>query len=169
MIKKIVITLIFAIGVLQLIRPSKNIGAVDASKSIESKYPMPAIVKSAMQKACYDCHSNNTKYPWYAEIQPVGWYLANHVRDGKRHINFDEFMTYNARRMDHKMKEMIESQEEGWMPIDSYTLIHKNAILTQEEKTAIINYAKGIISAVGYVESPEEKREHENRRKENRD
>ena len=125
---------------------------------------MPANVKASLQKACFDCHSNNTKYPWYAEIQPVGWYLTNHVRDGKRHLNFDEFMTYNAKKADHKMEELIESQTEGWMPMDSYTLIHKEAILTADEKNAIIAYAKSVRASVGYVNTENkesgEKEEH---------
>ena len=163
--KKVIITIVFALGILQLIRPSKNIGPVDSAKSIEAKVAMPADVKASLQKACYDCHSNNTVYPWYAEVQPVGWYLTNHVRDGKRHLNFDEFMNLKPKQQDHKMKELVESQEEGWMPIDSYTWIHKNAILTQDEKKAIINYANSVRAAVGYKQetNEEEKREHENR------
>lgn len=156
MAKKIVITLIFVLGVLQLIRPTKNIGNGDLSRSIEVKNPMPANVKASFQKACYDCHSNNTNYPWYAEIQPVGWYLTNHVRDGKRHLNFDEFMTYDAKKADHKMEELIESQTEGWMPMESYTLIHKEAVLTVDEKNAIIAYAKTVRTSIGYVKANEE-------------
>lgn len=156
MAKKIVITLIFVLGVLQLIRPTKNIGKGDLSRSIEVKNPMPANVKASFQKACYDCHSNNTNYPWYAEIQPVGWYLTNHVRDGKRHLNFDEFMTYDAKKADHKMEELIESQTEGWMPMESYTLIHKEAVLTVDEKNAIIAYAKTVRTSIGYVKANEE-------------
>lgn len=149
--KKFLITLVFIFGVLQLIRPSKNLGSVNPVNSIEAKLPMPAIVKSSMQKACFDCHSNNTRYPWYFDIQPLGWYLTNHVRDGKRHLNFDEFMTYNAKKMDHKMEELVESQTEGWMPLESYTSIHSDAKLSQEEKNAIIDYAKKIRAAVGYI------------------
>lgn len=160
--KKVIITIVFLFGILQLIRPTKNIGNGDLSRSIEMKSPMPADVKVSLQKACYDCHSNTTKYPWYAEIQPVGWYLTNHVREGKEHLNFDEFLNYDANEMDEKMEEVIESQTEGWMPMDSYTLIHKDAILTAAEKNAIIAYAKAIRSSIGNVNSTvEEKVERE--------
>jgi hypothetical protein len=162
--KKFLITLVFLLGIIQLVRPDKNIGRVDPSKSIETDFPMPAGVKASMEKACFDCHSNNTKYPWYAEIQPVGWYLTNHIRDGKRHLNFDEFLTYDAKKKDHKMEELIESQTEGWMPMESYTLIHKDAKLTSEEKNAIIAYAKSVRAMVGYTktggEEKGEKEEH---------
>ena len=160
--KKVIITIVFLFGVMQLIRPAKNIGNGDLSRSIEVKSPMPADVKASLQKACYDCHSNTTKYPWYAEIQPVGWYLTNHVREGKQHLNFDEFLNYDANEMDEKMEEVIESQTEGWMPMDSYTLIHKEALLTVAEKNAIIAYAKAIRSSIGNVNSKvEEKVEKE--------
>lgn len=162
--KKVIITIVFLFGVLQLIRPTKNIGNGDLSRSIEVKNPMPNDVKASLQRACYDCHSNTTNYPWYAEIQPVGWYLTNHVREGKQHLNFDEFSTYNAKKADHKMEELIESQTEGWMPMDSYTLIHKEAILTTAEKNAIIAYAKAVRSSLGNVKSvgegESEKEEH---------
>jgi len=151
--KKFLITIVFLLGIMQFIRPTKNIGNGDLSRSIEVKKTMPANVKASLQKACYDCHSNTTKYPWYAEIQPVGWYLTNHLREGKEHLNFDEFLNYDAKEMDEKMEEVIESQTEGWMPMDSYTLIHKEAILTADEKNAIIAYANAIRSSLGNVNS----------------
>jgi hypothetical protein len=126
---------------------------------------MNDVVKNALAVACNDCHSNNTRYPWYSSIQPVSWFLANHVNDGKRHLNFDEFLSYEPKRMDHKMEELIESQEEGWMPISSYTLIHKDAILNADQKKAIIDYAKEVKAAVGYVPTAEDLEREKERKK----
>ena len=110
--KKFLITLVFLLGIIQLVRPDKNIGRVDPSKSIETDFPMPSGVKASMEKACFDCHSNNTKYPWYAEIQPVGWYLTNHVREGKQHLNFDEFLNYDSNEMDEEERNRIKARKE---------------------------------------------------------
>jgi hypothetical protein len=87
------------------------------------------------------------------------------VNDGKRHLNFDEFLSYEPKRMDHKLEELIESQEEGWMPISSYTLIHKDAILNADQKKAIIDYAKEVKAAVGYVPTAEDLEREKERKK----
>jgi hypothetical protein len=98
-------------------------------------------VETSLKKACYDCHSNNTRYPWYAEVQPVAWYLDHHVQEGKGELNFDAFLTYPYKKQDHKLEELIETQQEGSMPLTSYTLIHRDAKLTQQQRQEIIDWA----------------------------
>ncbi|HEU4718170.1 MAG TPA: heme-binding domain-containing protein, partial [Bacteroidia bacterium] len=83
-------------------------------------------------------------YPWYAEVQPVGWWLANHVSDGREELNFDEFGTYSPRRRFWKLNGIIKQLDEDEMPLSSYTLIHRDAILTPETKTLIVNWAKAM-------------------------
>ncbi len=156
MLKKISLGLLAILVLIQFIKPAANVSAGPQANAIGNKYPMNDVVKNALAVACNDCHSNNTKYPWYSSIQPVSWFLANHVNDGKRHLNFDEFLVYEPKKMDHKLEELIESQEEGWMPISSYTLIHKDAILNADQKKAIIDYAKEVKAAVGYVPTAED-------------
>lgn len=150
MVRKIILALLGVLFIIQFIKPTKNIAEGDQVNNITKRYAMPTNVSSILKKACYDCHSNTTVYPWYAEIQPVAWFLDDHVKDGKKHLNFDEFLTYEAKKQDHKMEEFIESQTEGWMPLDSYKWIHKNAILTSEEKQVLINWAKQVRTEIGY-------------------
>jgi hypothetical protein len=101
-----------------------------------------------LEKACYDCHSNNTVYPWYANVQPVGFWLDDHVNEGKGELNFDEFLTYPPKKARHKMEKVVEEVKEGGMPLDSYTWIHKNALLTPEEKTEITAWADNIAKQI---------------------
>lgn len=105
---------------------------------------VPATIKNRLQVSCYDCHSNNTDYPWYSKIQPAAWYLEDHIQDGKDELNFNEWAEYSDRRKNSKLRSIISQIEEDKMPLDSYTLIHKDAILSDEDKRVIIDYMKAL-------------------------
>ena len=140
-LKRILIGLLLVFIVLQAFRPAKNQSG-DISKDISTNFVVPENVKVILAKACNDCHSNTTRYPWYAEIQPVSWWLRNHIKDGKRHLNFNEFSGYRIGRQYKKLEECMEQVKEGDMPLPSYTLIHKNAILTETEKQTPYNWCE---------------------------
>lgn len=148
MIKKILIFLLFALLVIQAFRPEKNLQAEPSSKSIATLYTIPADVKNLLDAGCNDCHSNNTKYPWYSNIQPVAWWLDDHIRDGKKELNLDSFAAYNLRRQYHKMEEVIEMVKEKEMPLESYTWIHKDAKLTDAQRALLTGWSEGIIKAM---------------------
>ncbi|GEO07122.1 heme-binding protein [Adhaeribacter aerolatus] len=141
MLKKSILGLSIVFLIIQFFRPEKNISIQGQSLALKKQYVIPENVELTFQKACYDCHSNNTRYPWYAEVQPVAWFLADHVNDGKEELNFDEFLTYPLKKQDHKLEEVIETQEEDSMPLSSYTLIHRDAVLTRVQKEEIISWA----------------------------
>lgn len=102
----------------------------------------PKNIGKLVQESCYDCHSNNTKYPWYNKIQPAAWFLEDHIRDGKAELNFNEWNTLSNRRKASKLRSVIKQIESDKMPLDSYTLIHKEAVFSQAEKAMVINYIK---------------------------
>ena len=101
---------------------------------------VPATIKNRLQVSCYDCHSNNTDYPWYSKIQPSAWYLEDHIQEGKDELNFNEWAEYSDRRKNSKLRSIISQIEEDKMPLDSYTLIHRDAILSDEDKTLIVDF-----------------------------
>jgi hypothetical protein len=141
MIKKLFLglALLFLAG--QFVRPAKNLSPAPGPQDITAKATVPAEVQLVFAKACYDCHSDQTRYPWYAEVQPVGWWLASHIRDGKRHLNFSEFGAYNAKTADRKLKQIARTVNSGFMPLHSYTWIHRDAILTAAEIKLISDWA----------------------------
>ena len=140
-VKKILIGLLVILIVGQAFRPAKNISG-DKTKDISVSYVVPEDVKVILAKACNDCHSNSTRYPWYAEVQPVAWWLNDHVIDGKKKLNFNEFDGYRIAKQYKKLEECIKEVKEGGMPLPSYTLIHKDAILTDTEKQALFNWCE---------------------------
>lgn len=135
-------SLLLIFMVMQFFQPDKNNNNVVLSNDITSVVAVPDDVNLLLHSACYDCHSNNTAYPWYTNIQPVGWWLNSHIQDGKRHLNFNEFATYTLERKKEKLDDVSASLREGWMPIKSYTWMHKDAKLTDAQKKAIINWAE---------------------------
>lgn len=140
-LKTILYILIIAFIVIQFIRPSKNTGVEIAENQIAAKHPVPENVQKILKVSCYDCHSNTTKYPWYWYMQPGAWILSNHFNDGKREVNFSIFSTYPANRRYKKFKEIGEQIKKGDMPLTSYTLIHRDAVLNTEQKQALMDWA----------------------------
>lgn len=149
-LKKIGIVLLIAFIIIQFFKPDRNINTTpDAVKNdISAVMHVPADVQLILQTSCYDCHSNNTKYPWYANVQPVAWWLNHHIEEGKHEINFNEFATYRIRRQYRKMQEIVEQVQEGEMPMSSYTLIHGDASLNETQKTSLVNWAKATIDSM---------------------
>ena len=144
MVKKIVFVLLIILIVIQFFHPARNKAEGEQPNKVSTLYPVSSEVKNILDKACMDCHSNNTAYPWYSKIQPVDWWMTHHVNEGKRELNFDEFATYNLRRQYHKLEEVMKQVKDNEMPISSYTWIHKDAILTTAEQNGLINWADSI-------------------------
>lgn len=146
---KILLGLGAVLVVAQAVRPMSNHGTVAGPNHIGKLAPVPAEVDAILQRACYDCHSNATHYPWYANVQPIGWWLEKHVRDGKRHLNFSEFSTYTLKRATRKLEETAEEVREHKMPLDSYTWMHRDAKLTDAEIKTLADWATNTRRAVG--------------------
>ena len=113
MLKKIGLGILIVIVLLQFIPTKKNQTSIVSSNSIEQKYNTPENVQAILKKACFDCHSNNTVYPWYSHIQPIGFWLNNHINEGKEELNFSEFNSYENKKARKKMEKVISSQEKG--------------------------------------------------------
>lgn len=141
MIKKIFIGLLVVLVIIQFIQPTKNKSTTSQPNDIGVTMNVPDDVSIVLRKACYDCHSNNTNYPWYASIQPFSWWLNHHIDEGKDELNFSEFGAYKMKRKIKKFNEIAGEVTDGEMPLESYTWIHKDAKLTKEEASALINWA----------------------------
>jgi hypothetical protein len=136
-VKKILWVLLAAFIIIQFFHPAKNQSIEVLPSDISRNYQVPAEVQTILAKACNDCHSNNTHYPWYNNIQPVAWWLNNHVLDGKRHLNFSDFTAMRVAKQYKRMNDCIETIKKNEMPLDSYTWIHKDAILNETEKQTL--------------------------------
>ena len=148
MLKKILLVLLAVLVIIQFIHPRKNKAEGPQSNYIGNTFAVPEDVKTILAKACNDCHSNNTRYPWYANFQPVHWWMNDHINDGKRGINFDDYTNRPLRFQYHKMEDVVEQLKDGKMPLNSYTWIHKAAKLTAEEKAKITGWAESVMDTM---------------------
>lgn len=145
--KRILLILLIAFLAIQFVRPAKN-ESTDKSKHISKLYAVPDDVNTILTKACNDCHTNNTVYPWYAAVQPVTWWLDDHIKEGKKHLNFDEYTTFSLRKQYHKMEEVVEQVKEKEMPLNSYTWVHSDAKLTDAERVALTTWAQSVMDTM---------------------
>lgn len=141
--KKVLLGLGIILVLIQFIKPERNVSD-NQTLAMSKKYLIPADVQKVLEVACYDCHSNKTTYPWYANVQPFAWFLDHHVQDGKKHLNFSTFLKLPIAVQNHKLEETIEEVEEKEMPLASYTYfgLHEGAKLTEAQRNIIINWAK---------------------------
>ena len=144
--KKALGALAIALIAIQFFHPKKNTSSGTPTNHISKQYTVSADIQDIFNKSCNDCHSNNTAYPWYYNVQPVAWWLNDHIEEGKREVNFDEFASYSLRRQFRKFKEIKEQIEEDEMPISSYTLLHKEAALSTEQKQALIKWSEDMMN-----------------------
>lgn len=142
--KKTLFALLAVFIIIQFFSIDKTNPPVDKSKDFLTLKKTPQDIAQLIRNSCYDCHSNETKYPWYTNIQPIAWYLKDHINEGREELNFSEFANYEPVRQAKKMRKSAHEIEEGEMPMESYTLIHQNAKLTSEQKQKLEAYFTSI-------------------------
>lgn len=149
MIKKIILFFLLLLVIAQFFGPEKNEGNVTSLDAFFTETNPPEDLKLILTQACFDCHSDVTKYPWYSNITPVNYWMAHHVDEGKEELNFSKWNSYSVKRKDHKLEETLEMIEKGEMPLKSYTLAHNEAVLTDTQKQIIINWVERV--RIGYA------------------
>ena len=130
--------------IMQFFGPEKNSGEISSLETFITETNPPEGVKTIMKETCFDCHSNVTKYPWYFNITPVNYWMADHIRHGKGELNFSKWTEYSLKRKEHKMEEVWEEVEKKKMPLNSYTWTHSDANLSPEQVEMVVNWAKQI-------------------------
>ena len=152
---KKIIKKIFFIGLIiflliQLYQPARNIGfeQVDITANFTRVYQVPNNVGAILRSSCYDCHSNNTNYPWYSYIQPVRFLMENHIKEGKENLNFNEWGNYSSRKQNNKLDRIVKQIKSNEMPLSSYTLIHKNASLSDIQKKEVLDWINKIKDSI---------------------
>jgi hypothetical protein len=143
-LKKTGYFLLFTFIIAQFFGPEKNEGNLESIAAFITETNPPEDVKKILETTCYDCHTNKTEYPWYNNITPVNYWLAEHVKDGKKHLNFSKWSAYSLKKKEHKMDELYEEVEEKKMPLDSYTWTHSEANLTQKQIDAVVHWGKNV-------------------------
>lgn len=139
--------LLVFIGI-QFIPTTRNQSDIVPPTDLMEVYNVPEHVEVIFKTSCYDCHSNNTMYPWYNKLQPVSWIMEGHIKEGKEELNFNEFGSYSERRQKSKFKSILSQVKDGEMPLASYTLMHREAKLSENEKKALEDWINKMLESL---------------------
>ncbi|MBT8376461.1 MAG: heme-binding domain-containing protein [Bacteroidia bacterium] len=143
-LKKLGLAILIVLVIAQFFGPELNEGDITSVSAFLNDTNPPDEVKLILKESCFDCHSEHTRYPWYNKITPVNYWLAEHVRDGKKHFNVSVWNDYSNKKKDHKLEELIEEVKTKEMPLPSYTWTHGDADLSQEQITAMVDWAEQV-------------------------
>lgn len=140
---KIIVLAIIAIFVIMQFIPAER-----TNPPVTGEISAPQNVQAVLKRACYDCHSNETVWPWYSKVSPVKFVISEHVMDGRKHLNFSEWDKYDAKRQDNKLEEAWEEIEKGAMPLKGYVPMHKEAKLSEQDKQLIKEWTENARKAL---------------------
>jgi len=147
-----IIFLVVLIGI-QFISIDKNNPPIDESLDFFTTESFSLEGVELIKNACYDCHSNESKYPWYSNIAPISFVLEDHIKEGREELNFSEYQSYSAKKKNHKLEEIAEALREGWMPLDNYVWMHSEAKLSLEQRDMLAKEFDVIRANLGYKKS----------------
>ncbi|MBR9921915.1 MAG: heme-binding domain-containing protein [Bacteroidetes bacterium] len=145
LIRRILLGLLAVLVIIQLIPVDRSVPEnMDGRQDFITMMNPPAEIATLLTDACYDCHSYKTKYPWYSKVAPVKWWIQDHINEGREHLNFSVWGSYEAKKADHKLEECVEEVEENKMPLDSYINMHPEADLTTEQRAQMTAWFDGL-------------------------
>ena len=147
-VKIIAVVLLVAFVGIQFVPTERNQSDVVPKTDFMLVNSVPDHIKSKLQTSCYDCHSNNTQYPWYNKVQPIAWFLEDHIKERKAELNFNEWDSLSNRRKKSKLRSIIKQIENDEMPLDSYTLIHREASFSEAEKQELIQWVERLKDSI---------------------
>ncbi len=125
----------------QFVRPERVNPPAPAGQSLEEHARVTPEVAGVLKRSCMDCHSNRTDWPWYSNVAPASWFVTDHVNHGRRHLNFSKWGEYNQRRTEDLLKEICQTAKSGFMPLNSYTLVHRGAQLSPADVKTLCDWA----------------------------
>jgi hypothetical protein len=141
MLRLTLYALLIIFVVMQLFQPERNISSANLKTDIANHYKLPDSVEHILTTVCYDCHSNNTDYPWFINVQPIGWYMQSKITKGKQHINFSDFGSYTKEQAMKKLDDVVNMMKTNNMPLRSYKWYNSDANLTDAQRNVISTWA----------------------------
>ena len=147
--RRIVVAVLALIVVAQFIPVGRANPPEDPAQTVYATMPPPPDIAGLLRRACHDCHSSQTVWPWYSQVAPVSWLVARDVTKGRGELNFSEWGRYPGRRKDRKLKEICEQVTRGKMPMPVYTLMHPQAKLSDQDRKAMCGWADAVRQGTG--------------------
>ena len=139
-LKRVLIALVVLFVAIQVIRPARTNPAVDPTRTIQAVTKMSPDVDAILKRSCNDCHSYETKWPWYTNIAPVSWFVIRDVNEGREHASFSDWASYNRKKAIHVLDEMNDEVMEGDMPLPKYVRMHPEAALSEVDRSRLLTW-----------------------------
>ncbi|MEO7272214.1 MAG: heme-binding domain-containing protein [Vicinamibacterales bacterium] len=133
---------------MQFIRPARTNPATEPSRTLGATMSVPASVQAVLDRSCRDCHSNDTRWPWYSNLAPMSWMVIDHVNSGRRHFNYSEWATYTPDTSRKVLHDICEETRQGSMPVGSYTLVHREARLSEADIQTLCAWTASALAPV---------------------
>lgn len=139
-----IIAIVFALAfiIIQFIRPDFTNPPINQAETLEAATQVPDNVQKILNRSCKDCHSNETKYPWYSNIQPSAWFLSDHIQEGRKELNLSVWKTYEPRRQRRKLGEICEQVQSKEMPLPSYLWIHWDTKMSESDIKTLCDWTE---------------------------
>jgi hypothetical protein len=141
----LIVGCVLSLGI-QLIRPARTNPPTDPARTLKARVKVPDDLAQVLDRACRDCHSHDTTWPWYSNVAPVSWLLIDHVNHGRRHLNFSDWASYSESEANKRITEICEQVREREMPMASYLWMHSAARLTQDDVDLICAWSRRLRS-----------------------
>lgn len=138
---------------IQLVRPARTNPVTDRSRTLMAMTSVGRDAELVLERACRDCHSNDTRWPWYSNVAPVSWFVIDHVNHGRRHFNYSEWAKYDGKERERLLKNVCELVRKGEMPLPSYTWMHRDARLSDADVAVMCGWTASV-GAAAQRESP---------------
>ena len=135
-----VVIVVGAVGI-QFVRPARTNPATDPARTLASRMHVPAEAAAILARACRDCHSNETRWPWYSHVAPASWLVIDHVNHGRSHFNYSDWAQYGRDDATRLLKNVCDLSRQQAMPMPSYLVMHRSARLTDLEVVALCDWA----------------------------
>lgn len=148
--KTILYWFLIAIAVIQFIPIDRTNKPVKKSENFVDVVNTPPKIRELLRNACYDCHSNETVYPDYAFVAPISWSIKHHINDGREHLNFSEWATFNSDLKENMLANAMDAVEDKTMPMTAYIPYHPKANLNNAQRKVLMSYFEGVLKSKKY-------------------
>lgn len=140
-LRSIAIAAVAGAFVIQIVRPARTNPLTDPAGTLTASAHVPAGVQDVLVRGCADCHSNDTRWPWYSNVAPISWFVIDHVNHGRRHFNYSDWAQDDRDRTPKLLKDICQLTRKGAMPMTSYLWLHPDSRLSESDVALLCDWS----------------------------
>src|SRR5262245_12418425 len=145
LLKRLGLTLAILFVAIQVFRPERSNPPVSRPRAIQAHLEVSPAAAAVIDRSCRDCHSHETRWPWYSNVAPTSWFVADHVNHARRHLNLSDWAAYSPEDARHNLEEMCQQVRKGEMPLPSYLWIHRTARPSSEDVKTLCDWTQSAL------------------------